>query len=132
MCQGEKLGSGIQHFVCSFSSAVQITGERFTANHVHHVPSDLNPPHLPTLTPGFDLAATGSVSATKLMTGVTSRAACDAEEAFANVGNSPLGPAGGLDHRRHAVSVQALGLGEVDHVEDDSLEEEAEETRRNV
>lgn len=64
------------------------------------------------------------------MRSTTNRAACDAEEAFANVGNSPFGPAGGLDHRRHAVSVQALGLGEVDHIEDDSLKEEAEETRK--
>lgn len=45
------------------------------------------------------------------------------------LGDSPFGPTGGLDHRGHAVSVQALGLGEVDHIEDDSLEEEAEETR---
>lgn len=66
------------------------------------------------------------VSATKLQR----RDACDVEEARVTLGNSPFGPAGGLDHRGHAVSVQALGLGEVDHIEDDSLREEAEERQR--
>lgn len=56
------------------------------------------------------------------------QAAGDVQEVFTDNGDSPFGPAGGLDHRRHAVSVQALGLREVDHVEDDSLKEKAEET----
>lgn len=37
--------------------------------------------------------------------------------------HSPFWPAGRLDDRRHAISVQALGLGEVDHVENDSLKD---------
>lgn len=36
----------------------------------------------------------------------------------------PFWSAGRLDDGRHAISVQALGLGEVDHVENDSLQEE--------
>lgn len=35
----------------------------------------------------------------------------------------PFGPAGRLDHGRHAISVQALGLGEVDNVKNDPLKE---------
>jgi len=37
------------------------------------------------------------------------------------IAHSPFGPAGRLDYRRHAISIKALGLGEVDHVENDSL-----------
>ncbi len=35
----------------------------------------------------------------------------------------PFGPAGRLDHRRHAISVQTFGLGEVDHIENNSLKD---------
>ena len=35
----------------------------------------------------------------------------------------PFWPAGRLDYGRHAIPVQALGLGEVDHIENDSLKD---------
>lgn len=38
----------------------------------------------------------------------------------------PFRPAGRLDYRRHAISVQAFGLGEVHHIENDPLEKKKE------
>lgn len=56
--QGEKLWRPIKHFDCSFSTSVQLTGERFSENHVQHVPSHLNSTVvMPTMT--FMLAGMG-------------------------------------------------------------------------
>lgn len=56
--QGEKLWRPIKHLDCSFSTSVQLTGERFSENHVQHVPSHLNSTVvMPTMT--FMLAAVG-------------------------------------------------------------------------
>lgn len=37
--------------------------------------------------------------------------------------HSPFRPSGGLDNRRHSIPIKALGLGEVDHVENDPLKD---------
>ena len=39
------------------------------------------------------------------------------------IAHLPFWPAGRLDYGRHAISVQALGLREVDHIENDSLKD---------
>lgn len=44
----------------------------------------------------------------------------------------PFRPAGGLHHWRHAIPVQALGLAEVDNVENHPLKEKCEHSVRLV